>query len=114
MVPSSNRFHGLASLRFVHSKGKVVRGQYFALKYALNQKRQLFRIAVVVSKKVNKKAVIRNQIRRKLYECIRLQAQLINQPYDIVLMVYSDEVANIPYKQLENQVTNQLKKANII
>ncbi len=114
MVPSTNRFHGLASLRFVHSKGKIIRGPLFALKYALNKKRQTYRTAVVVSKKVNKKAVIRNRIRRRLYECIRLQAQFINQPYDIVLIVYSDEVANTPYKQLENQVKNQLKKASII
>lgn len=114
MVPSKNRFHGLASLRFVHSKGSTVRGQHCALKYVYNNKRDVYRVAVVVSKKVSKKAVVRNRIRRRLFEVVRQQAHLINLPYDMVLIVYSNELENLAGNFLEKQVINLLKNAKII
>lgn len=114
MVPSKNRFHGLASLRFVYNKGQTTRGQYFAIKSIVNKRRSVYRVAVVVSKKVSKLAVKRNRIRRRLYEAIRLQSKQISEPYDIVLMVYSDELVNISSKEIDAQVKKLLKTAKII
>lgn len=114
MVPYKNRFHGLASLRFVFSKGQTIKSQHFALKYAYNNRRKDFRVAVVVSKKVSKKAVVRNRIRRRLYEQVRIRSLQINKPYDIALTAYSDKIINITNKQLEKQITSLFKKAQII
>lgn len=114
MVSGKHRFHGLSSLRFVHSRGRVVRGPYFTVKYALNNRRSTYRVAVVVSKKVSKSAVVRNRIRRRLYELIRQQDGVVDEPFDIVILVHSNEVAELPAHNLNKQVIKQLKIAKII
>lgn len=114
MVSGEHRFHGLSSLRFVHGRGQVARGQYFAIKYAHNPKRTTYRVAVVVSKKVSKSAVVRNRIRRRFYECIREVEQEITQPFDIAIMVYSEELTSIKSEDLRKQLEKQLKTAKII
>lgn len=114
MIASTNRFKSRASLRFVYSKGSTYRNQNFAIKCALNQKRQQYRLAVVVSKKVSKLAVIRNKIRRRIFETVRLLEQDIEQPYDIVITVFNDSVATMPYKELEIALKKLLIEASIL
>ncbi len=114
MVSKEHRFHGIASLRFVYRRGHIVRGPLFAVKYAENKKRGTYRAAVVVSKKISKSAVVRNRIRRRIYEAIRLFEGQYNAPYDIVITVYSEQVATIEAKKLEYMLTVQLKKAQLI
>lgn len=46
----------------------------------------MFRCAIVVSSKFDKRAVRRNRIRRLLSESIRAQSSLLAQAYDMVLM----------------------------
>lgn len=91
-----------------------MRGPLFAVKYLLNDRRKTYRVAVVVSKKVHKSAVVRNRIRRRLYEIIRLLVPEQTPPYDIVLIVYSESVADVPATELSAQLTDQLKRARII
>lgn len=114
MVGKAHRFHGLNSLRFVYGRGQTVRGQYFAIKYAHNPKRKTYRVAVVVSKKVSKSAVVRNRIRRRLYEATRELASNASQPFDIAIMVYSPDIATIVASDLRAQLQKQLKTAKII
>jgi ribonuclease P protein component len=114
MIARAHRFHGYGSLRHVYARGQVVRGPLFALKYLRNDRRKTYRAAVVVSKKVHKSAVVRNRIRRRLYEALRLQLPKDIPPYDIVLIVYSESAATIPADELHAQVTAQLTKAKII
>lgn len=63
----------------VHSGGIVVRRRENHL--------GLSRFAIVVSKKVSKKAVERNQIRRFLSEAIRNRLSEIHDGWDIVIIV---------------------------
>ena len=114
MVSREHRFHGLGSLRFVYGRGEVVRGPMFLIKYVRNSKRKTYRVAIVVSKKVSKSAVVRNRIRRRLYEIIREQGMNIREPYDIVVTVHSPEVAEMPSAKLTTQVIKQLESAKII
>ena len=114
MVSREHRFHGLGSLRFVYGRGEVARGPMFLIKYARNSHRKTYRVAIVVSKKVSKSAVVRNRIRRRLYEIIREQEADIREPFDIVMNVHSPEVAELPSDKLSAQVIKQLKSAQII
>lgn len=113
MLARAHRFHGHASLRFVFSRGKVIRGQHFSLKYVLNPKRKSYRAAVVVSKKVHKSAVVRNRIRRRLYGIIRTSIATNGPPFDFVLTVYAEQVADMPAAELAQAVRGQLKAAGI-
>lgn len=114
MLAKEHRFHNVASFRFIFARGKTVRGQYFILRYATNRRRSSFRAAVIVSRKVHKSAVVRNRIRRRMYELIRQQASHFNEAVDLVFIVHSDAVAVMPSAKLQHELNKQLKKANLI
>jgi ribonuclease P protein component len=114
MISRKHRFHGYGSLRYVYQHGKTVRGPMSSLKFVPNTRRTSYRLAVVVSKKVNKSAVTRNRIRRRLYEAVRECESEIKEPYDMVLTVFSEQMATVPVEELREVVASQLKQAKII
>lgn len=69
---------------------------------------------MVVSKKVSKSAVVRNRIRRRLYEAVRQEAAQIKAPHDIVITVFNEQLATIPADEVTRMVRAQLKQAKII
>ena len=114
MIISANRFHGYNALRHVYGRGQTVRGPHISLKYMLNNRRATFRAAVVVSRKVHKSAVVRNRIRRRIYEIIRLQQPKMAANYDIVVTVFSEQLASLPAVELQAMVVQQFEKAGIV
>ena len=114
MIASSHRFHGYNSLRYVYQHGRTVRGPLMALKLVINDRRKTYRLAVVVSKKVHKSAVRRNRIRRRLYEAVRHCEPEITKPYDLVLTVFHEQVADMPADELARMVRAQLRQAGVL
>ena len=101
MLKKENRFQGNNGLLFVYRRGVTYRSKYFAAKVVDRNRHETFRVAVVVSKKVSKSAPTRNRIRRRLYELFRkYQEKLANQ--DIVVTVFDEKVADLPYDELDN------------
>lgn len=113
MLARAYRFHGHGSLRHVYSKGVSVRGAYGVLKYAPNNRRKKWRAAVVVSKKVHKSAVVRNRIRRRVYEILRLNTSQDIQPTDIVFIAHSARIAEVAHDELQKVLICQLQKAEL-
>jgi ribonuclease P protein component len=101
MVSRLNRFSGTNSLNYVYREGKTLRTKYFTIKFAPNSRRQTYRVAVVVSKKVSKSAPERNRIRRRLYELIRVEAAEKLPNLDIVISIFDAEVAIMPASDLK-------------
>jgi ribonuclease P protein component len=114
MLSRSHRFHGLGSLNLTYRQGQTVRGRLLSLKFAQNPRRKTYRVAVVVSRKVNKSAVVRNRIRRRVYEAFRPNAANINGPYDLVFTAFSDEIAGVDFVELSGQVADLLKKSGVL
>ncbi len=114
MIARRHRFHGLTALRFVYGRGQTVRSTHIAIKYLVNPRRHSYRAAVVVSRKTSKSAVVRNRIRRRVYEVIRGLEPDIAQPYDIVVTVFSDQVASLAAEDLRQGLQDQFMKAGII
>lgn len=114
MIARPHRFHGFNALRHVYARGLTTRAALFSVRYLANDRRSSYRAAVVVSRKVHKSAVVRNRIRRRLYEVLRRQAAEIPRPYDIVITVFSDQVAEIEAAALEAMLVGQLQKAGIV
>jgi ribonuclease P protein component len=114
MISRSHRFHGRKSLSYVYAHGRTARGPLFAIKAAPNTKKSGYRVAVVVSRKVNKSAVVRNRIRRRLYAAVRAQEKDLNHPHDIVITVFSDGILKEPAKSLEHQLKRQLSGAGVL
>lgn len=114
MIGQTHRFHGRNSLRYVLTRGQTVRGQLVSLRYARNDRQQSYRAAVVVSRKVSKSAVVRNRIRRRVYEIVRRTADQITGPYDLVFSVYGEEVAKLRHAALQKTIVGQLERAGVV
>jgi ribonuclease P protein component len=114
MITRGLRFHGYGSLNYVYKHGQSVRGPIIALRYGQNERRSQSRIAVVVSKKVHKSAVVRNRIRRRIYEIMRQLQPSVEGSHDLIISVFSDEVATMPHADLDKLLKSQLQKARII
>lgn len=70
---------------------------------------------MVVSKKVHKSAVVRNRIRRRIYEIVRTELSGKEcDPYDLVIIAYNDQLAAMPFDQLQRVVVDLLLKAQVV
>ena len=114
MITRAHRFHGYGSLRYIYRHGKTVRGPLCSLKYIQNKRRKTYRVSVVVNKKVNRSAVARNRIRRRMYEVIRLNEKLIIEPYDLVFTIFSDQINELEQDELNRLVLAQFFQAGVI
>lgn len=101
MISFAHRFHGNNALNYVYRNGRTLRSKYFSAKYIANSKRDTYRAAVVVSKKVAKRAPIRNRIRRRLYELIRQADPELLANNDIVITIFDAGVADIDHAELQ-------------
>jgi ribonuclease P protein component len=111
MLTRSHRFHGYGSLRHTYNQGKTVRGQLISLRYATRPTGKPYRVAVVVSRKVHKSAVVRNRIRRRVYEWVR-QCETVPAATDLVFTVFSDQITRIEAEQLNSIMSELLTKAS--
>jgi ribonuclease P protein component len=68
-------------------------------------------LAVVVSRKVSKSAAVRNRIRRRIYEQVRARQAHIPAGTDLVLTVYSEQLADADTDKLAAAIDDLLKKA---
>ena len=100
MLSKKYRFHSRGGVKWVYQHGKTVRSPKAALVFAPNE-RGFTRFAVVVSKKVEKTAVGRNRIRRRIYEVLRLNFDLIPKKTDYVFVIYSKEIMKMSFSELE-------------
>ena len=114
MIGRKNRFHGRASIQRIYKSGKMVRFGSLSLRYAANPRRNEYRLAVVVSRKVSKSAVVRNRIRRRLYEHVRILSTSLSGPIDLLLVVYDEGIADKPAAELRRDVEKLLKKARLL
>jgi ribonuclease P protein component len=112
MLNRLHRFHGHTAVRTVYQKGRAVRSGFGSLHYRLNDRRKTYRAAVVVSKKVSKSAVVRNRIRRRVYEVIRTAG--ITASYELVVTIHTETAADMPALELQHTVRNLLDQAGVI
>ena len=94
MLPSKYRFHSRGGVNAVHSQGKRVHSDYFSLTH-LSNNRGGQRYAVIVSKKIAKSAVVRNRIRRRIYEILRQNLASLPAKTDCLLQVKNREVLSL-------------------
>lgn len=108
MISIKNRFHGTNSLNYVYRNGHTLRSKYFSLKFVRNDRRDTYRVAVVISKKVEKTAPGRNRARRRLYELIRKNGIEQVGNMDVVINVYDEKVIDAPYEELQEIIVRMI------
>ena len=100
MLSKKYRFHSRGGVKYVYRHGKTVRSAKMSLVFVPNE-RGFTRVAVVVSKKVERTAVGRNRMRRRVYEVLRRNFESVPKKMDYVFVVYSKEVMRMPELELE-------------
>ncbi len=112
MLNKRYRFHSRGGVRYVYQKGKTIRTPKMSLVFADNT-RGFTRIAVVVSKKIEKSAVKRNKIRRRIYEALRKNLEYIPKKRDYIFVVFSQEVINMPFNELETTLSKLVEESKV-
>lgn len=112
MISRHNRFHGHNSLSYVYRQGKTVRLSLCMLRVAPNNRRDTYRIAVVVSKKLSKSAVVRNRIRRRVYAVVQGMVAA-DMAYDLVFTATSPQLAVVSEKELNKTIFQLLQMSGV-
>ena len=111
MLPSQNRLKKAHDINRVYRQGKYGGGGALSIK-ARRTGRPESRAAVVVGKKVDKRAVVRNRNRRRLAAVLVKLWPGVAAGYDIVVSIHSDLEQTTPV-QLENLLQKALEAAGV-
>ena len=112
MLSAAYRFHGRRALGFLFREGKSARRKMVSLKYTHRPHRTASRCAVVVGRKVSKSAPVRNRIRRRIYELVRLNWDKVSPGMDMAFFVYDSSVAEMPPEELAAIIEGLLDDAS--
>ena len=96
----------------MYQKGKTIRKPKMSLVFVENT-RGFTRLAVVVSKKVEKSAVGRNRIRRRIYEALRLNFDDIPKKMDYIFIVYSKDLIKMSFSEIEKLLGELVAEAKV-
>lgn len=108
MLKKVNRINKTRDLQKVYRTGKAVHTPALVIKFAEAEKT---RTAFVVSKKVSKKAVERNRIKRALRESMRLMMDKIK--LGDYMIVAKNSAAGYKNNELREQLEYALNKAKL-
>lgn len=111
MLSKTNRLKKRSDFDKVFKKGVKHKEDFLSLR-AVNNNLKNSRFGFLVSKKVSKKAVIRNQIKRRLRAMIRTKLLEIRKGLDIVLIA-SQGLEKKDFWELEEILNALFKKANL-
>ena len=125
-LPRDMRLRGYRTFNYIHKNSIKYHGKLMTFKLAksnpkiiLSHKRRCtsnnLRIAIAISKKVSKKAVVRNKIRRILQEWLLTNIQKINshKPYWLLVNLNFRDFCNDKNKLLE-EFQNLMFKSHLI
>ncbi|MEX2014364.1 MAG: ribonuclease P protein component [Candidatus Saccharimonadales bacterium] len=114
MIPKKNRFTGNNTIARVYKTARPLRSGNFNIRVKKNASGE-YRLAVVVSKKVSKSAVVRNRIRRRVFEYARKNIsgspQIVGR--EIIITVFEESVAADSTENLSEQLEKLFKKAGL-
>lgn len=116
MLSASQRLPGYRVAHILR-KGYQCRTELYNVRFFANRYSQRDRFAVVVSKKIAKKAVDRNRIRRRMFESLRLTVKdrIVSgseQAYDVVVIVKKNilEADFVSIHNLTKSLAGELEK----
>ena len=112
MLSKKYRFHSRGGVKYTYKHGKTIREPRMSLVYNDNS-RGYTRYAVVVSKKIEKTAVGRNQVRRRVYEAIRYELPRFSKKRDNIFVIYSKDVLSMDFIELRRLVNSLLSQSMV-
>lgn len=111
MLAKAGRLVKEKDFQRVFAQGKSFFVNELGIKAAKNDL-AISRFGISVGLKVSKKAVIRNQVKRRLSEIFRLNLDKIKPGYDLVVVTLPGVEAK-EYQELQEMVLKAIKKLNL-
>ncbi len=96
----------------VFSQGEVFGNRTFVMYFIKNRSADN-RLGIIVSKKISKKAVVRNKIRRRIKEAYRLNEDKIASGYDVILIA-RESIKTTDYRTIEKSLLHLFYKKNLL
>ncbi len=112
MLSSKNRLRQQKDFDNVYKRGRAVHGPLFNLRFVANSL-DLNRYGIVVSKKTEKLATRRNNVKRRVRAAVRDSIGQIANGRDIVILVKKAALASKP-DELKREIYSMLKKAKLL
>ena len=112
MLPKINRIRKKKDFEGIFKNSKSFKNNLFIFKVAKNNL-DISRFGFVVSKKVSKKAVVRNKIKRRLVDAIKGEIKKIKTGIDIILITLPG-IEKKEFSEIKETVREVLNKAGLI
>lgn len=112
MLLPANRLQKDSDFSRVHRHGRFFKQQFIAIKSLKNDRSQS-RFGFLVGIKISKKAVVRNKVKRRLREVIRLEMPHIKPGFDVVIMV-RPEIVDKTYQEIQIALQDVLRQAGLL
>lgn len=106
MLAKENRLKKKKDFELVFKNGRILKSKNVFLKYLSSEVKER-KVGFIVSKKVSKKAVERNKIKRRLREIIRKNKKSIKENISIIIIALPS-LKNVSFKEMEIEVKNIL------
>ncbi len=110
MLAQQHRFTGSRAIQRLYRVGQSARTKRLGLRYQ-TESGQSFRAVIIVSRKVHKSAVVRNRIRRRLYEILRTDYAKHLDGVQLVITVFDVSLATMTAEEVRSELANLLSKA---
>jgi ribonuclease P protein component len=113
-LPANSRIKKSRDFSFVQGHGRKLFSRSFLIFVAenTNSKDAATRIGITVSKKVDKRAVVRNRIKRLIREFFRQQKSFIRPGIDIVVIAKKNAIS-LTLAQAEQELVKALRYAGL-
>ena len=112
MLARRNRLRKSRDIQRVSKQGRLAAGAFITVRTQANRF-QLIRCAVVISKKVDKRAVVRNRCRRRVQEILRTHLSELQGGSDILIYIRKD-ISDLSVAEIQSEVLNTLKRVNLL
>jgi len=112
MLSRSNRLTRSKDFQRIYDHGQTYRGSHLMIKVSEN-KLSTSRFGIVVNKKVSKKAVARNKIKRRIRYLLGKELFQLKPGYDIIVITYP-KIRDQAYKIIEENLMEVLRKAKLL
>lgn len=112
MLPKINRLKKKKDFALVFKRGKGLQDDFLFIKFAKNNLK-ISRFGFTVSNSLSKKAVVRNKLKRKLREIVRLNLKGIKKGVDIIFIAKSG-LEKKTFSEISRIVEDLLKKSKLV
>ncbi len=112
MLSKSNRLSKKNFNIAFKKRGRFVKLSFLTFKIT-ESSQDVVRFGISCGTKISKKAVVRNKIKRRLSESLRLNLNKIKKGYDILVMP-SPEIVKKTYQEINQSILIFLKQSDLL